>query len=126
CLHPRERWEGQTDKPYSSYPSCPLYHAGKRDQTLGGGGSHHRGCHDRRPWACLTPAKIWLAERDRRSVQSHHAPGTGRHRHSVARVTSCPDRRERQWWSAGTEAMERLSELRGYPLISIEKVRELN
>jgi hypothetical protein len=59
-------------------------------------------------------------------VQSHHAPGTGRYRHAVACVTSCPDCRERQWWSAGTEAMERLSELRGYSLISIEKVRELN
>ena len=77
---------------------CPLYHARHSDRTLGGGGSHHRGCHDRSPWACLTPAQIWLDEGDRRPVQSSDAPGTGRHRHAVARVTMGADRRERQWW----------------------------
>ena len=81
-----------------SYPSCPLYHARHSDRTLDGGGSHHRGCHDRSAWACLTAPQIWLDEGDRRPVQSPPAPGTGRHRHSVARVTMCADRRERQWW----------------------------
>ena len=100
CLHPRECWEGQTDTPPSSYPHRPLYDARKSDRTLGGGGSHPRGCHDRSPWACRTPAQIWLVEGARRPVQSSPAPGTGRHRHTVSRVTVCADRRERQWWNA--------------------------
>src|SRR5262245_20945401 len=97
CLHPRERWEGQTDTPQSAYPSCPLYHAWHSNRTLGRGGSHHRGCHDRSPWSCFTTTKIWLDEKDGRPVQSPPAPGTGRHRDPVARVTICPNHRERQW-----------------------------
>jgi hypothetical protein len=37
-------------------------------------------------------------EEDGRPGQSHHAPGTGGYSDSVSRVTTCPERRERQWW----------------------------
>ena len=99
CMSPPgERREGQTDTPPSAYPSCPLYDARHRNRTMGGGGRHHRGCYDRSPWACRTPAQIWLDEENRRPVQSSDAPGTGRHRHTGARVTMGADHGERPWW----------------------------
>ena len=60
--------------------------------------SHHRGCYDRSPWACVTTAQIWLDEGARRPLQSSDAPGTGRHRHTGARVTMGADHGERPWW----------------------------
>jgi Pyridoxamine 5'-phosphate oxidase len=39
----------------------------------------------------------WVDEEDGRPGQSHHAPGTGGYSDSVSRVTTCPDRRKRQW-----------------------------
>ena len=66
--------EGATHTPSSAYPSCPLYHARHRDRTMGGGGSYHRGCHDRSPWSCFAAPQIWLDEGNRRPVQAYYAP----------------------------------------------------